>query len=138
MASRNSWNEGIIEEFRASGGVVAGPFIGRNLLLLHTTGARTGLERVNPLAYTKDGDRYAIIASKGGADSNPDWYYNIVANPDVQVEVGTERFQARASVAEEPERTRLYDNMAEQYPGFDEYRQKTDRQIPVITLTRQS
>ena len=136
MASRNSWNDGIIEEFRASGGVVAGPFIGRNLLLLHTTGARTGLERVNPLAYTKDGDRYAIIASKGGADTHPDWYYNLLAHPDVSVEVGKDTFAVRASVTSEPERSRLYDKMVSEFPAFDGYRRKTRRVIPVIILTR--
>ena len=106
------------------------------LLLLHSTGAKSGLPRLNPTAYTEDGDRLVIIASKGGADAHPDWYYNVVAHPNVTVEVGTEKYDAIATVAEEPERTRLYDQMAGQYPGFEEYRQKTSRVIPVITLQR--
>ena len=138
MSDTNDWNQKVIEEFRANDGKVGGYFENMNLLLLHTTGAKSGQKRINPVAYTKQDGKLVVIASKGGAPTNPDWYYNIVANPEVSVEVGTEQFQAKATVAEEPERTRLYDNMAEQYPGFEEYRQKTDREIPVITLTRQS
>lgn len=138
MSDPNDWNQKIIEEFRANDGKVGGYFENMNLLLLHTTGAKSGQKRINPVAYTNQDGKLVVIASKGGAPTNPDWYYNIVANPEVSVEVGTEQFQARASVAEEPERTRLYDSMAEQYPGFEEYRQKADREIPVITLTRQS
>lgn len=107
-------------------------------LLLHTTGAKSGLPRINPVACMPDGDRYVIIASKGGAPSNPDWYYNLVANPEVSVEVGTEKFQAQATVAEEPERTTLYNKMSTKYPGFAEYEQKTSRVIPVVTLTPHS
>lgn len=138
MSDPNDWNQKIIEEFRANDGKVGGYFENMNLLLLHTTGAKSGQKRINPVAYTNQDGKLVVIASKGGAPTNPDWYYNIVANPDVSVEVGTEQFQAKATVAEEPERTRLYDNMAEQYPGFEEYRQKADREIPVITLTPQS
>jgi deazaflavin-dependent oxidoreductase (nitroreductase family) len=87
------------------------------------------------VAHIRDGDRYVIIASKGGAPNNPDWYYNIVANPLVTVEAGTEKFQAKASIADEPERTRLYDQMSAVMPGFAEYRKKTTRDIPVIVLT---
>ncbi len=138
MSDPNDWNQQVIEEFRAKDGKVGGYFENMNLLLLHTTGAKSGQKRINPVAYTKQDGKLVVIASKGGAPTNPDWYYNIVANPEVSVEVGTERFEAQATVVEEPERTRLYDNMAEQYPGFEEYRQKTDREIPVIALTRQS
>lgn len=133
--SPNEWNQKIIEEFRANDGRVGGRFEGRTLLLLHTTGAKSHEPRINPVAYTTDGDRFVIIASKGGAPNNPDWYYNILANPLVTVEVGTEKFQVKATVAEEPERTRLYDKMVEVMPGFGEYRQKTSRVIPVIVLS---
>ena len=128
-------NAGIIEEFRANAGKVGGFFAGKTLLLLHTVGAKSAEERINPVAYVKDGNRFVIIASKGGAPTNPDWYYNVLAHPLVTVEVGTEQFQARAAVTSEPERTRLYDKMAEMMPSFAEYRKKTTRAIPVITLT---
>src|SRR5687768_2200264 len=107
MSEANDRNKAIIEEFRANQGKVGGYFAGKTLLLLHTTGAKSGQERVNPVAYIKDGDRYVVIASKGGAPTNPDWYYNLVANPTVSVEVGTDQFQAHAEVVPEPERTRL-------------------------------
>jgi len=136
MDELNDWNRRIIEEFRANRGVVGGQFEGKPLLLLHTTGAKSGKPRINPLAYTTDGDRIVIIASMGGAPNNPDWYHNILANPVISVEVGAEQFQVRATVAEEPERTRLYDQMAAALPVFDEYRRKTTRSIPVLVLTR--
>jgi len=132
---RNERNQRIIEEFRANDGKVGGRYEGRTLLLLHTIGAKSGQERINPTAYVKDGDRYVIIASKGGWSTNPDWYYNLVANPQVTVEVGTETFQVRAEIAEEPDRTRLYNKMVEMMPAFDEYRHKTTRTIPVFVLT---
>lgn len=135
MSDVNNWNQKVIDEFRANDGKVGGNFEGKTLLLLHTTGAKSQQERINPVACIRDGDRLAVIASKGGAPTHPDWYYNVVANPLVSVEVGTEKLQARASVAEEPERTRLYDQMVKIMPGFDEYRRKTTRVIPVIVLT---
>ena len=135
MSDVNNWNKKVIEEFRANEGRVGGNFEGKTLLLLHTKGAKSQQERINPVACIKDGDRLAVIASKGGAPTHPDWYYNIVANPQVTVEVGAENFQAFASVAEEPERTRLYNQMVEVMPGFDDYRRKTTRVIPVIVLT---
>lgn len=135
MSERNEHNQRIINEFRANGGKVGGGFEGKTLLLLHTKGAKSGQERINPTAYVRDGDRLVVIASKGGAPTNPDWYYNLLENPLVTVEVGTENFQARAAVADEPERSRLYEKMVEMMPGFDEYRRKTTRKIPVITLT---
>ena len=136
MSDYNNWNQSIIAEFRANSGKVGGNFAGSTLLILHTVGAKSGKEHANPVMYVKDGDRFVIIASKAGAPSNPDWYYNILANPLVTVEAGTEQFQAQAAVAPEPERTRLYDKMVEVAPGFAEYRQKTTRVIPVITLRR--
>jgi deazaflavin-dependent oxidoreductase (nitroreductase family) len=132
----NDFNQSLIEEFRANDGKVTGVFAGRPLLLLTTTGAKSGQPRVSPLVYTTDGDRIVIIASKGGAPTNPDWYRNIVANPVVTVELPGETFQARATVIEGAERTRLYDAQAALMPGFAEYQQKTTRQIPVIVLER--
>ena len=136
MSEVNEWNKKVIAEFRANEGKVGGPFEGKTLLLLHTTGAKSQQERINPVACVKDGDRLAVIASKVGAPTHPDWYFNIVANPQVTVEVGTETFRAKATVAEEPERSRLYEKMVEVMPGFDEYRRKTTRVIPVIVLER--
>ena len=136
MGNPNDWNKATIAEFRANGGKVGGRFTGQPLALLHTLGAKSGQPRINPVACMKDGDQYVIIASKGGAPNNPDWYYNLVANPLVTVEYGTEKFQARATVAAEPERTRLYDRMAAERPVFAEYQRKTTRRIPVIILTR--
>ncbi len=135
MNEANERNKKIIDEFRANSGKVGGRFEGKTLLLLHTKGAKSQQERINPVACIKDGDRLAVIASKGGAPTNPDWYYNVVANPLVSVEVGKEKFQARASVAQEPERSRLYNEMVKMMPGFDDYRHKTTRVIPVIVLT---
>jgi deazaflavin-dependent oxidoreductase (nitroreductase family) len=131
----NARNQIIIDEFRANDGKVGGRFEGKTLLLLHTTGAKSGKERINPVAYVRDGKRYVVIASKGGAPNSPDWYYNILAHPHLTVEVGTDTFQVEAKVAEEPERTRLYNKMVEMMPGFDDYRRKTTRVIPVIELT---
>lgn len=135
MSNSNDWNKKIIEEFRANDGKVGGNFEGKPLLLLHTNGAKSGEERINPVAYVRDADKLVVIASKGGAPTNPDWYYNIVANPLVTVEVGTEKFQAQAAFPQEPEQTRLYDKMVEIMPGFRDYKLKTSRNIPVIVLT---
>jgi len=132
---RNDRNQRIIDEFHANDGKVGGRFEGKTLLLLHTIGAKSGQERVNPVAYVKDDGRYVVIASKGGAPTNPDWYYNLVANPDVKIEVGTETFPVHAEVMEDPERTRLYNKMVEIMPGFNDYRNKTTRKIPVFVLT---
>jgi deazaflavin-dependent oxidoreductase (nitroreductase family) len=132
----NEWNKAVVEEFRANSGKVGGNFAARQLLLLHTTGAKSGQTRINPLVYIKDGDRFVVVASKGGAPTNPDWYHNLVANPLVTVEAGIEKFQARATVAEEPERTRLFDQMAATMPGFGDYQLKTTRILPIVLLTR--
>lgn len=134
MPGPNDWNKQIIEEFRANDGKVGGPFKGSNLLLLHTRGAKSNQPRVNPLAYFKDGDNYVIIASKGGAPTNPDWYYNVLAHPDVTIEVGTTQLKAHATVPERAERDRLFANIVKRAPGFGEYQQKTSRLIPVIVL----
>ena len=135
MSEANDRNKKIIDEFRANEGRVGGRFDGKTLLLLHTKGARTQQERINPVAYVKDEDRFVVIASKGGAPTNPNWYYNLVANPDVSMEVGTRSYKAHAAVVEEPERTRLYNKMVQMMPGFDDYRRNTKRKIPVILLT---
>jgi deazaflavin-dependent oxidoreductase (nitroreductase family) len=133
----SDFNRAVIEEFRANGGKVGGYFAGANMLLLHTIGAKSGQPRSNPLVYTTDGERLVIIASKGGADSNPDWYYNLLAHPEVTIELGHEQFQARATaITEEPERSRLYAKMVAHRPGFADYEQKTGRKIPVIVLER--
>ena len=135
MSTPYDRNRPIIEEFRANAGKVGGHFAGRTLLILHSVGARSGLERVNPLAYVRDGDHLVIIASKGGSPTNPGWYYNLLANPRVTVEVGTEQFEAEAAEASEPERSRLYAKMVEMMPAFADYERKTTRVIPVFTLT---
>jgi deazaflavin-dependent oxidoreductase (nitroreductase family) len=131
-----TFNQTVIEEFRANQGKVGGQLKGAPLLLLTTKGAKSGLSRVNPLAYTSDGDRYVIIASFAGGPKNPPWYHNLIANPDVEVEVGAECFRATASPVKEPDRTRLYEQMAKAMPVFHEYQRKTERTIPVIALTR--
>jgi deazaflavin-dependent oxidoreductase (nitroreductase family) len=132
----NDFNQQVITEFRANGGKVGGPFAGSPMLLLTTTGAKSGQSRTTPLVYTTDGDHIVIIASKAGAPTNPDWYHNLVAHPTATVEIGTEKFQARARVAEGEERQRLYDQQAALMPGFAEYQKKTTRQIPVVILER--
>jgi len=137
MASPNNFNQTLIEEFRAKGGKVSGYFANSQLLLLTTTGAKSGQPRVSPVAYTTDGDRLVIIASKAGAPTNPDWYHNLLAHPIATIEKGNEQIQVRATaVDEEPERKRLYAKMVEVMPGFAEYEQKTTRKIPVIVLER--
>ena len=136
MSNELDFNQRIINEFRANAGVVGGYFEGRTLLLLHTLGAKSQQERVNPLVYIRDNDRFVIIASKGGADTHPDWYYNLLAHPQVTLEVGTETLQMQAIVAEEPERTLLYGKMEAVSPGFAEYRLKAKRTIPVVVLVQ--
>jgi len=138
MNEVKDWNQKVIEEFRANDGKVGGPYANMTLLLLHTTGAKSGLPRVNPVAYMADDEKLVIIASKAGAASNPGWYYNLIANPEVSVEAGIEQFQALATITQEPERTELFEKMATLYPRFAEYPRKTTRIIPVVTLTRLS
>lgn len=132
----SDFNENVINEFRANGGKVGGPFEGAPMMLLTTTGAKSGQARTSPVVYTRDGDRFVIIASKAGAPTNPDWFHNLVANPEVTAEVGTETFSARATVTSGEERARLYDAHAALMPGFAEYAQKTTREIPVVVLDR--
>ena len=132
----SDWNTQIIEEFRANAGRVGGQFEGAPLLLLHTTGARSGLERVNPMMYLADGGRMYVFASKAGADAHPDWYVNLVKTPEVTVEVGEETFAATATPLAEEERAQVYAKQAALYPGFAEYQTKTTRIIPVVVLDR--
>ena len=130
----NSWNAKTIEEFRANGGKVGGNFEGAPLLLLHHKGAKTGTDRVNPVMYQAVGHDYAVFATKGGAPTNPDWYHNLLANPDATIEIGTETKAVHARVAEGDERERIWSTQKERYPGFAEYEAKTTRQIPVVIL----
>jgi deazaflavin-dependent oxidoreductase (nitroreductase family) len=133
--STGNWNESIISEFRANSGRVGGRFEGRPLLLLHHRGAKSGVERVNPLAYQAlPGGALAVFASRGGSARNPDWYHNVIANPNVTVEVGTESFEATARVAEGEERDRVWERQKRDVPGFAEYERRTPRQIPVVIL----
>jgi deazaflavin-dependent oxidoreductase (nitroreductase family) len=133
----HDFNENLIAEFRANRGEVkSGPLAGAPILLLTTTGAKSGESRVMPLAYTRDGDRYVVIASKGGAPTNPAWYHNLVANPTVKVEVGDETFDARAKVVDGEERDRLFNAQAAVMPNFAEYQQNTTRRLPVVVLER--
>jgi deazaflavin-dependent oxidoreductase (nitroreductase family) len=132
------FNAQVIEEFHANDGRVGGMFEGMTLLLLHHAGAKSGTSRINPLAYQPDGDRYVIFASKAGAPTNPDWYHNLKAHPDVKIEVGADTVDVLATEAEGEERERLYRAMVERAPQFAEYEQKTDRVIPVIVLTPKS
>ena len=137
MAGPRDWNKAIIEEFRANEGRVGGNFEGRPILLLHHKGAKTGVERVNPLAYQPlENGAVAIFASKGGAPTNPDWYHNLRANPDASVELGTEKYDVTARVAEGDERERIWSRQKELMPGFAQYEKSTTRQIPVIVLER--
>ena len=132
----DAFNRDVIVEFRANAGQVAGRKY--PLILLTTTGAKSGLPRTTPLNYSIDGDRIIVIASKAAAPTHPDWYHNLLAHPEVSVEVGTEQFSAIASVPSEPERTKLYEKMESISSGFTEYKHKTSRIIPVITLSRKS
>jgi deazaflavin-dependent oxidoreductase (nitroreductase family) len=134
MSERNQRNQQVIEEFRSNNGRVR-QFGDIPLLLLHHTGAKSGRSYVNPLAYLPDGDRMVVFATMGGAPTNPDWYYNLVAHPDVGVEPGNGQVVAvKASIAEGAERDRLYDAQVARVPVFGEYRSRTDRVIPVIVL----
>ncbi len=130
----NDWNASIIKQFRTNAGQVGGYFTGKPLLLLHHTGAKSGTVRVNPLMYRKEGDNYAIFASKGGTPKNPDWFHNLKANPDAKVEVGNESLDVTARVADPEEREAIYKRQAEEYPQYGEYQQQTRRTIPVIVL----
>jgi deazaflavin-dependent oxidoreductase (nitroreductase family) len=135
----SEFNERLMADLRAHRGrATSGPFVGRDLLILTTVGARTGAKRENPLVFTRDGDHYVVIASKGGAPQHPNWFHNLVANPTVTIEVHGRRLKARARVVEGAERERLYANQANLMPAFWEYQKKTERTIPVIVLERLS
>ncbi|ONI73058.1 nitroreductase family deazaflavin-dependent oxidoreductase [Actinosynnema sp. ALI-1.44] len=133
----SDFNTQVIEEFRANGGKVGGMFEGAPMVILTTTGAKSGNSVTNPLMYLPDGDRIVIIASNAGADKHPAWYYNIKANPEITIEIGTEKYQATAEeVTDRAERDALYARMVEIAEGFAEYERKTDRLIPVFAVTR--
>jgi deazaflavin-dependent oxidoreductase (nitroreductase family) len=134
MPEAQDWNSQIIAEFRANGGKVGGYFEGGTLLLLHTVGAKSGQLRVTPMMYQDIGDGVAVFASKAGAPTNPDWYHNLVANPRVSAEIGTETLPFVARVAEGAERDRIWEAQKQANPGFADYERKTTRQIPVIIL----
>jgi len=127
-------NRPIVDEFRANGGKVGGPFEGAPVLLLHTTGARTGLERVTPLMYQEVDGGFAVFASKGGAPTNPDWFHNLLARPDASVEVGSATRSVRARVAGDDEREAIWDRQKSRFPNFAAYESRTTRRIPVIIL----
>lgn len=130
------WNARIIEEFRANGGIVDGPFEGRPLLLLHHVGARSGAARVSPLMYQDVGGGFALFASKGGAPTNPHWLHNLIANPKTTVEVGAETIEVTARLADRAERGPIWEDWKRRFPIFAEYETKTDREIPVVILER--
>jgi deazaflavin-dependent oxidoreductase (nitroreductase family) len=132
----SDWNAKIIEEFRANGGKVGGNFEGAPLLLLHSTGAKSGQERVNPMMYQAVGDSFAVFASKAGADTNPDWYHNVIAHPETVAEVGTETIEVTARVLDAEEREPIWQEQKSRYPGFADYETKTSRVIPVVLLER--
>ena len=134
--NQNDYNQRLIREFRADRSNNGDAFKGRPLLLLTTTGARSGQPRTTPMMYVRDGDRLLVIASNAGAPKHPDWYYNLLAHPQVAVEVGREIFDATASVAEGTERQQLWDRIVEQYPFFADHQAKITRQIPVVALER--
>jgi deazaflavin-dependent oxidoreductase (nitroreductase family) len=132
----DDWNQKIIDEFRANEGRVGGNFAGAPLLLLHTTGARSGAERVNPMMYLAEGDHKYVFASFAGRPENPAWYHNLVANPQVTVEAGGETYAATATVVTGGKRDAIYAEQASRFPGFAEYETMTTRVIPVVELTR--
>jgi len=135
-SAANAWNATIIEEFRANEGKVGGPFEGAPVLLLGTTGARTRTHRTNPMMFLQVDGKIYVFASKAGADTNPDWFHNLVADSGVTVEIGLEKFEATAKPVVGEERDRIYAIQAERYPGFAEYQEKTTRTIPVVELIR--
>lgn len=132
----NDWNTKIIEEFRKNEGRVGGRFEGAPMVILHTIGAKSGEERENPLVYLPDGKRIFVFASKGGAPTNPDWYHNLLAHPEVKVEVGTESYAGVATPVTGDERDQIWAKQVKERPGFGEYERKTTRKIPVIAIER--
>ncbi|HLZ72497.1 MAG TPA: nitroreductase family deazaflavin-dependent oxidoreductase [Dehalococcoidia bacterium] len=138
MTTQNDFNERIIAEFRANAGRVGEPFAGAPMLLLTTTGAKSGTRRTTPLVYLPSDGRYVIIASKGGAPNHPAWYHNLVAHPETTIEVGTETIPVKATVLTGEERDRLYAEQARLRPAFAGYQAKTSRRIPVVALERRA
>ncbi|MDB4873258.1 MAG: cell entry protein [Gemmatimonadales bacterium] len=138
MPDVNDFNRAIIDEFRANEGSVGGPFEGAPVLLLTSTGARSGERRTTPVMYLPDGERMVIFASKGGAPTNPAWFHNLRANPAATVEVGPETVDVNAVITSGEERERLFARQSELYPQFADYAQKTTREIPVVALERKS
>lgn len=137
MSDANDWNQQIIEEFRENDGKVGGPFEGSPMVLIHHKGAKTGIERANPLMCRVEGDRIFIFASKGGAPDNPDWYHNLKANPEITIEYGSERdVPARVTELDGAERDRVWGAQKSEWPQFAEYEESTDRTIPVLALDR--
>lgn len=136
MADVNEWNSRIIEEFRSNGGRVGGQFERASIILVHTVGAKTGAPRVNPMVYQAVGDDFAVFASYAGAPNNPAWFHNLVADPQVTVEVGTETVTVTARVTKGDERERIWSKQKAAMPGFAEYEETTSRQIPVVVLER--
>jgi deazaflavin-dependent oxidoreductase (nitroreductase family) len=134
MADTQDWNAQIIEEFRANGGNVGGNFKGAPLLLLHSTGAKSGRERIHPIMYLIVDDTYAVFASKAGAPTNPDWYHNLLAHPDATIEIDSQTKAVRARVATGDERDSIWTKQKELYPGFADYERRTTREIPVVIL----
>ncbi|MEV7228669.1 nitroreductase/quinone reductase family protein [Polymorphospora sp. NPDC051019] len=132
----SDFNRPVVEEFRANGGKVGGPFEGGDLLLLTTTGARSGRSQISPLGFVRDGDRLLVVASAGGSPRHPAWYHNLIANPMVRVEVGTETFDAVAVPAQGSDRDRLFAHVVAQEPGYGDYQARTSRRIPVVVLDR--
>jgi deazaflavin-dependent oxidoreductase (nitroreductase family) len=139
MSEMSDFNRAVIEEFRANDGKVGGGFAGAPMVLLTTTGAKSGEKRVNPLVGLVDGGTLYVVASKAGAPTSPDWYHNLLANPEVEVEFGGERFEATAvPIVSGPERDRLYSAQVAAQPGFADYEKATTRVIPVVELRRRS
>jgi deazaflavin-dependent oxidoreductase (nitroreductase family) len=138
VAEPNEFNQKIIEEFRANGGKVGGPFQGASMILITTTGAKSGAKITTPLVYLPDGDNMVIIASKGGAPNHPAWYHNLKANPDVTVDIGQGEFEAVAKEVTGQERDAYYARQVERMPGFAEYEKKTTRKIPVMVLSKKA
>lgn len=136
MDDPNAWNKQIIEEFRANGGKCGGPFEGAPMLLLHTIGKRSGTERINPLVYQPDGDKFVIFASFAGAPKDPDWFNNLVASPETTIEHGTETLAVRARVTADGERDGYWSAQKAAAPQFAEYEAATTREIPVVVLER--
>ena len=134
--SYQDFNRNLIKDLRANGKATSGPFVGRDVLILTTRGAKSGEVRETPLVYSRDGDHMVIIASKGGSPTHPSWYHNLVKHPEVTLEVNKDKFKARAHIADGDEYERLYNQHADINPTFHDYRKKTSRKIPVVVLER--